>query len=356
MSANFKDEIRKMAAAKKAAAEAGTKTEVTPTAVNGGDDLKKKNLPAGQKETPVAGEKSIPAGASAGAVTDDAPAAAVPTTVVKGARDIIASLKSGAAATPAAAPAAAPTPAAAEPAKLAGADAEVAFGIEALLKVAHAVLSFEDGVKFAKTALQRQAGAAAAEETLMKVASLREQAEQAAYAHAQQAAQLEEMQKVAYARGAAEAEMAEKIASLPEAEQQMLARTFALHQKNASTITSDLSLTPEEREIALLSYDMGTKLAAAMLESLPDDANLEDPAVAEQMAVPGEGEEISDEDILVAIEQLVASGQLDEATAAALLQEVAGDAGAGDEAVAELGEEEDPQLAEMAGKAASLAL
>ncbi len=179
------------------------------------------------------------------------------------------------------------------------------------VKLASAILQTEEGVAMAETLLRKQAGAQAAGE-LIKAAGEQE------WQWAQAAAQEEELQKQA-AQAQAQWEEFTKTASKEEVEQ--VVKMAKIHERAQSKLEHDF-----EKQ----AYDMGAQDAAAMEEAMMAEGG---------EPIPEEGE-ISDEEILMLLDEAVQSGEIDEETALALAEEILGGEAGGEELPPEVVEAE----------------
>jgi hypothetical protein len=179
------------------------------------------------------------------------------------------------------------------------------------VKLASAILQTEEGVAMAETLLRKQAGAQAAAE-LIKAAGEQE------WQWAQAAAQEEELQKQA-AQAQAQWEEFTKTASKEEVEQ--VVKMAKIHERAQSKLEHDF-----EKQ----AYDMGAQDAAAMEEAMMAEGG---------EPIPEEGE-ISDEEILMLLDEAVQSGEIDEETALALAEEILGGEAGGEELPPEVMEAE----------------
>jgi len=131
------------------------------------------------------------------------------------------------------------------------------------------------------------------------------------------------------AAGAFEAEELWKSAS--ETEKSMIIKLAALHDHNRTGLSDDMCKQ---------AYDMGAAAGADEMDAADAAADTADAAPV--------GGDVTPEDILVVLQHLVESGQIDEQTAQAILAEL----GAADSA--EGAEAPDQEVADMAEKAASV--
>lgn len=193
---------------------------------------------------------------------------------------------------------------------------------EALLKLAHAIVSTDEGIDLVMPLLRKQVGRETAA-LLVKEASA--EFEMALTVEAE----VFEMQKQAAAQEAAEYEYLDglvKYASSEQEAEQLVGAYFA-HKENLNALAT---------EWEKVAYDQSVDDAATMMEA--DEAGT-DPTL--------EGAEApSLEQILMLLEAAVQSGEIDEETAAAIAEELLGDPEmAGDE---DEMPPEDPAMAKMA--------
>lgn len=217
-------------------------------------------------------------------------------------------------------PAAAPVPGAAAPAKTASEiDGSITFDDSFIRKLGSVILEDAEGVKLAHAILVRRKGIEEANALIKN----------AAEAH-RNFLQLEEEQE-AFAKLASTAEYQEALAirnAIEQADPATRARIVkfaSAHQRGSANLNHPM---------LKLAYQQGAEDAEAGLESM---GGAEDPAaMSGEMALPGAtdpGAQASVEELKQAIEMLVQSGEIDEATAAQVIAQLEGGAG-GDPAAA----------------------
>lgn len=168
---------------------------------------------------------------------------------------------------------------------------DLSFGPEDYVKFAAIMSQFEDGAQIAQNLIERKLGAEIAAE-VVKAASVMEK----------QAQELEAY----YASGAAEADALWAQAT-PE-ERATITKLAHVRQIVHENCSSDLEK---------LAFDAGAGAATEDLDAM---------AASPDGAMPEPSADITPEDIIAVLDELVQSGQLDEATAQAILQELLGGA------------------------------
>jgi hypothetical protein len=167
------------------------------------------------------------------------------------------------------------------------------------VKLASTLLQTEEGIEAVEAVLRKQAGAQAA-------AQLIKEAGEQEWLWAQAAAQEEELYKQA---AEAEAQWEEFTKTASEEEVAQIVKLAKIHEHAQSGFEYDF-----EKQ----AYDMGAQDAAAMEEAMMAEGG--------EQEIPEEGE-ISEEEILMLLDEAVQSGELDEETAVALAQELMGGEG-----------------------------
>jgi hypothetical protein len=167
------------------------------------------------------------------------------------------------------------------------------------VKLASTLLQTEEGIEAVEAVLRKQAGAQAA-------AQLIKEAGEQEWLWAQAAAQEEELYNQA---AEAEAQWEEFTKTASEEEVAQIVKLAKIHEHAQSGFEYDF-----EKQ----AYDMGAQDAAAMEEAMMAEGG--------EQEIPEEGE-ISEEEILMLLDEAVQSGELDEETAVALAQELMGGEG-----------------------------
>lgn len=164
------------------------------------------------------------------------------------------------------------------------------------LKLASVILSTEEGKAFANEIVKREKGIEAAA-IIVKAA-----AQQAELDKIAEARQREEMEKQAYVQ-----ELENVWSTFSKEDQDSIVKLATAHNVNTNKLTSDIEKA---------AYDAGAADAAAVMDSEESGQPL-----------PVEGEETSIEDIVMVLEQLVASGQITPEDAQAILEAFLGEQG-----------------------------
>ena len=190
-----------------------------------------------------------------------------------------------------------------------GAEANVAEGItfdqDILAKIASEILNTEEGAAYAKDLFRKKAGEEYA------AAAIKEASEQAAlYKQAETKYMNSPLRKIA-----------SEVAKLPEDVQETIYARAQIHEQNLSEY--------EGYELLKRAYAAGVEDAEAVAQNPEVLAAAEEPSVEEA----GEAE-ITAEEVMEAVSEMVEAGEIDEETANALVEEII--AGAeGEEAMAE---------------------
>lgn len=203
---------------------------------------------------------------------------------------------------PATAPAATPVPdatqtAVEDPAKSA-AVGELDLSPDMLIKLAKQILSTSEGVAYAQDTLEKAAGAEQASEMIKAAKAAADAHDETLYT--KHAAFNEGMSKAA-------AIHADLSALITEADADEILKTAALHCDAIDQLEHPL-------------------LKAAYAEGMEDAAALEGGAEAglEEPAMPGAGEQLSMEDVVALLQEMIASGEISEEDVIAGLQELQG--------------------------------
>ena len=164
-------------------------------------------------------------------------------------------------------------------------------GIDAsfALKIAHCVLSFEDGRAMAQACIERMHGMEAAD-NLIKAASIMES----------RAQELELLENA----GAAQAE--EYWANSSPEEREQLLKSASVHEQAIVALQTDAEKA---------AYMDGAKLAAAM-----QDAGM----MGDQEPTDAQNTTVTEQDVIAALDELVQKGEIPEQVAVQLLQEILG--------------------------------
>ncbi len=187
-----------------------------------------------------------------------------------------------------------------EQAKVAGQDPilqDMDLGAIAMhVKLASALLQTEEGVAMAETVLRKQAGAQAAAELIQAAGE----------------------QELAWAQAAYEQELLEKQASEVEAQWEEFTKTASAEEVEQVVKLARVHQTAQSRlqhPFEKQAYDMGAQDAAAMEEAMMAEGG--------EQGIPEEGE-ISEEEIIMLLEEAVQSGEVDEETAMAIAEQLLG--------------------------------
>lgn len=181
---------------------------------------------------------------------------------------------------------------------------DINLSTESLAKIAKEILNTEEGVKYAQDLFRKKAGEEYA------AAAIKE-ATEAAEVYAQYE---ELLKKASEEQESEEATFINKVASeigkLPEEEQQKIAKSIAAHDANLSEYS--------DAEILKRAYAAGVADAEGMSDVNPADiAAIAEPSEEEM----GEAQ-ITPEEIIEAVSEMVEDGQLDEQTAQQLIAEI----------------------------------
>ena len=235
----------------------------------------------------------------------------------------IAGFRKGASATTtSAAPATPSKPAKTQP-KEANTELAGDYSDEFLRKLAFAVCETEGGLEAVEPILLKYAGQEEARELMSKAAAEYDQLVQLSHAMQQ-----EEMEKLAYeAESLQAAEEMLKNASAEEREQ--IIKVANIHNKNTAEYADDL---------LKMAYMAGAGDAASMMDA---EAMPPEEGGGEEAGLPGAAQgEPSIEEIVQLLDAMVASGEIDEQTAAQVVEQLAGAGGGGEEAAMMGGGEE----------------
>ena len=208
--------------------------------------------------------------------------------------------------------------------KVAMNDDNVASGIDlsidALAKIASEILNTEEGAKFTTNLFRKKAGEEYARQ------AIKEASEQAALYKKQ-----EEIMK-----NSPIAKIASEIDKLPEEEQKIFMHRLETHVKNINSY---------EHEILKRAYAAGAEDAEGVIQDPSVLESAKEPSVEEAGAA-----EITPEEVMEAVSEMVDAGEIDEATANQVIEEIVG---AADEAAAEEAKAEGNAPAAVADEAAA---
>ena len=192
--------------------------------------------------------------------------------------------------------------------------------VDALAKIASEILNTEEGAKFTTNLFRKKAGEEYARQ------AIKEASEQAALYKKQ-----EEIMK-----NSPIAKIASEIDKLPEEEQKIFMHRLETHVKNINSY---------EHEILKRAYAAGAEDAEGVIQDPSVLESAKEPSVEEAGAA-----EITPEEVMEAISEMVDAGEIDEATANQVIEEIVG---AADEAAAEEASEEGNAPAAAADEAAA---
>jgi hypothetical protein len=316
------------------ATDPAEKGKVSPKTTDG-DDASKMALPGkGQPLSPATeqltdrttnpagvGENREPMPASGDAKDKSVSSPTDPLSKIAGkAEDIVTRLRgllkssSEEAAAPAADPAAPAADPAAEPKAAATGAAETTVELtpEFHMKLAATILSSQEGVDLASSLLRKQAGVEAAQELMGNALAMHEKFASIATQQADEQAQ--------------ETELDNLIKSASPQDQEQIVKFAKTH---------DYCMRQIQDPIEKVAFAQGAMDAAAMDETA---------AATGQPGLPGAEGEPSPEEILQVLQQMVAAGEIDEATAQQVVELLAQGMGGGEEAAG------DPAAAEAAAE------
>lgn len=192
--------------------------------------------------------------------------------------------------------------------------------VDALAKIASEILNTEEGAKFATNLFRKKAGEEYARQ------AIKEASEQAAIYKKQ-----EEIMK-----NSPIAKIASEIDKLPEEEQKIFMHRLETHVKNINSY---------EHEILKRAYAAGAEDAEGVIQDPSVLESAKEPSVEEAGAA-----EITPEEVMEAVSEMVDAGEIDEATANQVIEEIVG---AADEAAAEEAKAEGNAPAAVADEAAA---
>jgi hypothetical protein len=195
--------------------------------------------------------------------------------------------------------------------------AKLASSRDNLAALGASLLQFEEGVEFAERILRKSAGAEMAQQIIKNAAAGKQILDQ----HASDQAQLENWFKSASAEEKAQVAHAfqvnEIMKSASEEDKHVMEKLAKIHNANVAKLSTEA----EKR-----AYDQGAMDAALMMDMAEGE---------EGMPAEGAAPEPSIEEILMILEQLVASGQIAPEEAEQIMQLLAAEGGAEDPAAAE---------------------
>lgn len=193
--------------------------------------------------------------------------------------------------------------------------------VDALAKIASEILNTEEGARFTTNLFRKKAG--------------EEYAKQAIKEASEQAAMYKKQEEIM--KDSPIAKIASEIDKLPEEEQKIFMHRLETHVKNINSY---------EHEILKRAYAAGAEDAEGVIQDPSVLESAKEPSVEEAGAA-----EITPEEVMEAVSEMVDAGEIDEATANQVIEEIVG--AATDEAAAEEASEEGNAPAAVADEAAA---